>query len=174
MLRNEIANLAQNVKPGPCWFDFFVFHACRVAGSNRQANTFFNFLRDGCEQFFEDFNVTMQEHFRRYKGKVSFFFDENGNEEWIAILNTVIKAARNLNPQIGEPSFVDNKTDRGIPCQAADLFAYINRQKTETMYESDRYSSMRLLDLIIGRNAFPPDHIISKKLATLRQDQWAE
>ena len=49
MLRNEIANLAQNVKPGPCWFDFFVFHACRVAGSNRQANTFFNFLRDGCD-----------------------------------------------------------------------------------------------------------------------------
>ena len=43
VLRNEIANLAQNVKPGPCWFDSFVFHACRVAGSNRHANTFFRF-----------------------------------------------------------------------------------------------------------------------------------
>jgi hypothetical protein len=49
--RNEIANLAQNVKPGPCWFDFFVFHACLVAGSNGQANTFFDFLWDGCEAF---------------------------------------------------------------------------------------------------------------------------
>jgi hypothetical protein len=48
MPRNEIANLAQNVKPGPCWFDFFVFHACLVAGSNRQTNTFFDFLWDGC------------------------------------------------------------------------------------------------------------------------------
>ncbi len=43
MRRNEIANLAQNVKPGPCRFDFFVFHACLVAGSNGQANTFFQF-----------------------------------------------------------------------------------------------------------------------------------
>jgi hypothetical protein len=43
MFRNEIANLAQNVKLAPCWFDFFVFHACRVAGSNGQANTFFDF-----------------------------------------------------------------------------------------------------------------------------------
>jgi hypothetical protein len=48
VLRNEIANLAQNVKPGPCWFDSFVFHACLVAGSNRQTNTFFDFLWDGC------------------------------------------------------------------------------------------------------------------------------
>ena len=42
--RNKIANLAQNVKPAPCWFDgFFVFHPCRVAGSKAQANTFFIF-----------------------------------------------------------------------------------------------------------------------------------
>src|SRR6266481_9801195 len=46
--RNKIANLAQNIKPGTCWFDFFVFHPCRVAGSKRQANTFFVFLWDGC------------------------------------------------------------------------------------------------------------------------------
>src|SRR5213080_3755169 len=44
VLGNKIANLAQNVKPTTCWFDcFFVFHPCRVAGSKRQANTFFIF-----------------------------------------------------------------------------------------------------------------------------------
>jgi hypothetical protein len=49
VLGNEIANLAQNVKPASCWFDFFVFHACLVAGSKGQANTFFHFPWDGCE-----------------------------------------------------------------------------------------------------------------------------
>src|SRR5438067_8040967 len=50
VLWNKIANLAQKVKPTTCWFDcFFLFHPCRVAGSKRQANTFFHFLWDGCE-----------------------------------------------------------------------------------------------------------------------------
>ncbi len=43
MLWNKIANLTQKVKPATCWFDFFVFHPCRVAGSKGQANTFFIF-----------------------------------------------------------------------------------------------------------------------------------
>src|SRR6266487_3106473 len=44
VLWNQVANLAQNVKPTTCWFDgFFLFHPCRVAGSKRQANTFFIF-----------------------------------------------------------------------------------------------------------------------------------
>jgi len=44
VLWNQIANLAQDVKPTTCWFDgFFVFHPCRVAGSKPQANTFFIF-----------------------------------------------------------------------------------------------------------------------------------
>ena len=45
---NMIADLAQDVKPVPCWFDLFVFHPCRVAGSTPQANTFLEFLWDGC------------------------------------------------------------------------------------------------------------------------------
>src|SRR5208337_2684178 len=43
VLRNEIANLAQDVKSAACWFDCFLFHPCRVAGLNRQANTFLQF-----------------------------------------------------------------------------------------------------------------------------------
>jgi hypothetical protein len=39
---NKIANLAQDVNLASCWLDcVFLFHACRVAGLNRQANTFF-------------------------------------------------------------------------------------------------------------------------------------
>src|SRR5438477_9382025 len=53
VLWNKIANLAQKVKPTTCWFDcFFLFHPCRVAGSKRQANTFFHFLWDGCGSSF--------------------------------------------------------------------------------------------------------------------------
>jgi hypothetical protein len=41
---NKIANLAQDVQLASCWFDrVFLFHACRAAGLNRQANTFFSF-----------------------------------------------------------------------------------------------------------------------------------
>jgi hypothetical protein len=42
MLGNEIADLAQNVKWRACWFGCFLFHPCRVAGRNGQANTFFS------------------------------------------------------------------------------------------------------------------------------------
>jgi hypothetical protein len=49
VLWNKIANLAQDVELAPCWLDrVFLFHACRVAGLNRQANTFLDFLWDGC------------------------------------------------------------------------------------------------------------------------------
>src|SRR5438477_13132147 len=55
VLWNKIANLAQKVKPTTCWFDcFFLFHPCRVAGSKRQANTFFHFLWDGCAENHND------------------------------------------------------------------------------------------------------------------------
>jgi hypothetical protein len=40
-LRNDIADLPQNVELGTCWFDWFVFHPCLVAGRHGQANTFF-------------------------------------------------------------------------------------------------------------------------------------
>src|SRR2546422_10463929 len=43
VLWNKVANLTQKVKPATCWFDFFVFHPCCVAGSKGQANTFFIF-----------------------------------------------------------------------------------------------------------------------------------
>jgi hypothetical protein len=42
MLRNEIANLAQDVELGTRWFDCFLFHPCRVAGSKHHANAFFH------------------------------------------------------------------------------------------------------------------------------------
>src|SRR5258707_5704919 len=38
-----VADLARDVEVGACWFDLFVFHACRVTGSNDQANTLLSF-----------------------------------------------------------------------------------------------------------------------------------
>ena len=40
VLRNVIANLAQDVELGTCWFGLF-FHPCLVAGLQSRANTFF-------------------------------------------------------------------------------------------------------------------------------------
>jgi hypothetical protein len=124
------------------------------------------------EQFFEDFDTTMHEHFKEQNDRVSFFFDENENEEWIGILNTNIKAAQNRNPRIAGWTSVKSKEERGMPCQAADLFAYRNRQTAETIYELDRYISLRLLDLIIGRNGFPVNHP-ANKLSTMSFDDWS-
>jgi hypothetical protein len=56
---NEIANLAQNVELASCWLNCFVFHACRVAGSKRQANTFSNFLWDRCD-FLSMFSLSVR------------------------------------------------------------------------------------------------------------------
>jgi hypothetical protein len=50
VLRNEIANLAQDVELGLCWFDFVFFHPCLVAGLHGQTNTFFSKPSDGCDR----------------------------------------------------------------------------------------------------------------------------
>jgi hypothetical protein len=49
VFRNQIANLAQDVKSVACWLDCFLFHPRLVAGLDHQANTFSNFLWDGCD-----------------------------------------------------------------------------------------------------------------------------
>jgi hypothetical protein len=41
--KNEVANLPQDVELGTGWFGLLFCHPCRVAGSNRQTNTFFRF-----------------------------------------------------------------------------------------------------------------------------------
>jgi hypothetical protein len=43
VLWNKIAILTQDDKWGMCWFDIFLFHPCRVAGSKRQVGAFFQF-----------------------------------------------------------------------------------------------------------------------------------
>jgi hypothetical protein len=48
MRRNKVANLAQDVEVGSCWFDFY-FHPCLVAGlQTLSQHIFSNFLWDGC------------------------------------------------------------------------------------------------------------------------------
>jgi len=110
------------------------------------------------EQFFNDFTNMMDCHFPNQKDKATFVFDDNENEQWIAILNSEIKKAKKRDRRIGEYSFIDAKSGRGMPCQASDLLAYVNRQQAETTFETGHYQKTRLLDLIISRNAFPKEH----------------
>ncbi|MGO8700856.1 MAG: DUF3800 domain-containing protein [Limisphaerales bacterium] len=125
------------------------------------------------EAFWNDFGSTLKKHFPDHKGKVSFFFDENKNQKWIAILNATHRAAKLRNHQIGEYTPISSTDERGIPCQAADLLAYVNRQNSETIYDTDEYAPLKLQPFILGRNAYPPGHP-RRILSELSQSKWAE
>jgi len=124
-------------------------------------------------QFFSDFRAAMDEHYPLEKEKVAFYFSDIKNEEWISILNQTIKDARHHESRIGDCFFLRDKDHRGIPCQAADLFAYINRQNSANIYEAGHKLPLRILDLIIGRHAFPKGHP-GYELCKLSDDSWQE
>lgn len=123
--------------------------------------------------FFKDFISVLDAHRPNFTGRASFFFDDNRNEEWIAVLNAVIKLWQEKDRRIGEYTPVKMKEDRGIPCQAADLLAYLSRQGSETVYETNRVHGSRILDMIINRSAFPKDNP-RHKLALMPDSQWIE
>jgi hypothetical protein len=125
-------------------------------------------------QFFGDFKFTMDDHFKKETEKVSFFFSEIKNEPWIKILSQVIKDVRHHNQIIGEYSFIEPKTERGMPCQAADLFAYVNRQNSSKMYEEGHARSLRLLDLIIARQILAKQYWFMRPLIEMPDDEWRE
>jgi hypothetical protein len=108
--------------------------------------------------FFECFTTSMNKHFPKERGRVSFFFDDNQSEEWVSILDQVIKKHRKRDTRIGEYTPIEDTSERGMPCQAADLFAAINRQNNETIYELGEYVPYRVLDNILARQAFPEWH----------------
>jgi hypothetical protein len=114
------------------------------------------------DAFFGDFREQMDKHFPNEKEQVSFFFDRNGSDEWISILNTKIEIAWQRDSRIAKEYIpIDDKTYRGMPCQAADLFAFVNRQNLETCFDADRYFNHRILDLIVGRKGFVGIHPFS-------------
>lgn len=126
--------------------------------------------------FFSDFKDTVNHHFPKETEKVSFFFSDIDNEDWIRILSQIIKDARHHNPLIGEYAFVDpyeTKNDRGLPCQVADLFAYVNRQHSSNMYEAGHILRPRLLDIIIGRHAFSASSPLGD-LSKMPEKDWRE
>jgi hypothetical protein len=110
------------------------------------------------EMFFNDFSIQMDRFFPNETGKVSFFFDDNQSSEWVEILDSVIKQKRKTDLRIGEYIPIDDTSERGLPCQAADLLVYVNRQNNETIYERDLYVPQRILDIILSRQAFPEWH----------------
>jgi hypothetical protein len=115
----------------------------------------------------------MSDHFHGFKDKVSFFFDENKNDAWIAILSKVIKAKQEKDPRIGEWAFIKSGEYRGIPCQAADLLAFVHRQHMQTVYEKGQHQPSRILDFIISKNAYPKNHLGSR-LAKIPMGEWRD
>lgn len=123
--------------------------------------------------FFDCFAITMNWHFPKEKGMVPFFFEKNRNEGWNKILCKIIKEKRKRDSRIGEYAQVESKSEIGIPCQAADLLAHINRQNNETIYEYQKYVPQRVLDIIVSRQAFPDWHPFSV-LKKMSNQQWKD
>ncbi|HTR40170.1 MAG TPA: DUF3800 domain-containing protein [Pseudomonadales bacterium] len=127
------------------------------------------------ECFFADFTTQMNDHFPNETEKTSFFLSENQNEKWIHIQNKVIKEARKTDPRIGEATPInpyDEKDSRGIPCQAADLFAYVNRQNMSPMYDMDTVTPHRILDIIVARKGFIAHDHAFRIFAEMNDDDW--
>jgi|ERR1035441_46905 hypothetical protein len=124
------------------------------------------------EIFFGDFTEQMDKHFPNEKEQVSFFFSRNRNKDWISILDRQIETAWNRDNRIAkEYTPIDDKTYRGMPCQAADLFAFVNRQNLESCFDADKYFNQRILDLIVGRKGFVGIHPFSP-LSNMTDDKW--
>jgi hypothetical protein len=122
--------------------------------------------------FFEDFTLQMDKHFKDEKGQVSFFFSANENQEWIAVLNKTMKEAWRRDKRIAhEYTPIDPKSEHGFPCQAADLLAHVNRQNMEPIYDQDIILPQRILDLVVGRKNYVGDHVFSP-LATMDDVAW--
>jgi len=127
--------------------------------------------RTAFEVFFDDFGNQIDRHFPDERGKVSFFFDDNQSSEWVSILDCVIKEKRKSDSRIGEYTPVEDTSERGMPCQAADLLAYVNRQNNETVYDLDLYVPQRILDIIVSRQGYPEWHPF-RALKEISDEQW--
>jgi hypothetical protein len=108
------------------------------------------------DNFFADFTGQMNVHFPSEKETTTFFFANNEDDSWRNILDSKIKLAWQRDARIAkEYRMIDpyNSTDgRGMPCQAADLLAFVNRQNISTIYD-EGLKHCRILDIIIGRKA---------------------
>lgn len=127
------------------------------------------------KMFFGDFTIQMNDHFPNETEKTSFFFSDNENDNWIQIQNKIIKEERIRDPRIGEATHVnpyDEKDDRGLPCQAADLFAFVNRQNMSPMYDLDRVRPHRILDIIVARKGFIAHDHPFRIFAEMDDDSW--
>jgi hypothetical protein len=114
------------------------------------------------KSFFGDFKSAMNAHFQKTKETASFFFSEIDSKQWISILDTEIKKARKHDSRIGEYTLICPKTELGIPCQAADLFAHEHRLLYSKMYDEDRHLPLKNLAFILARKAHPPRHPLRK------------
>lgn len=124
--------------------------------------------------FFGDFKHIMDDFFPKETDKASFFFSDNENENWIKILNEVIKDARHHNPLIGTYTPIDPydlTNDRGLPCQTADLLAYVNRQNSSNMYEAGHVRNLRLLDFVVGRQILGR-HWFMRPIVEMSETEW--
>jgi hypothetical protein len=123
-------------------------------------------------KFFEDFSEQMNQHFPNESGPVSFFFENNDTPSWIAILDKKIKEAWHRDNRIAHQyTPIDSKSERGMPCQAADLLAFADRQNNETMYDLKMTVPKRVLDIIISRQGHPDWHPFSA-LKKMSNSDW--
>jgi hypothetical protein len=171
-VQNFIHDLAIVASSGPIPFGGYA-SIKRIYGGRTDKEAHLGTYEQAFGQFFNDVTTTLDEHFPNEREKVSFFFDENDNEDWIEILNRVIKRERNRDARIGEWASIDDISERGIPCQAADLLAGANRRHTEKVFELDKQQPTNLLGFILSRHGFPKNHPRSRYVS-YSDSEWSD
>lgn len=129
----------------------------RVCKGNKQ-----QMFEDAFNNFFKAFEDVWSSHLKTHSEPVSFFFDRSDNREWRNAAHDVFHALSKNDARYGDIAFSDKKNPKTIALQAADLNAYRVRQVGAKAYVSGQglvnKMEQRILDLVLSRNMFPPDH----------------
>jgi hypothetical protein len=161
--------------------DDFIYDMAFVAGSGpipfggnrpqKQHKTALDAFAHAFENFFSDFSSQMDDNFPNEKGKTSFFFAKNTDASWNRILTEKMNLAIQRDTRIAEEhTCIEPKTERGMPCQASDILAYVHRQNVSQVYDKG-FEPMRILDFLVGRQMlkFSPQY---HPLVTMGDAEW--
>ena len=116
-------------------------------------------------EFFRAFEDVWGSHLKAHREPVSFVFDQSSNRDWCNSASNVFHDLKKQDSRYGSIAFCDKKNPLTIPLQAADLNAYRVRQVGAISYMPGNgmvnKPNLRILDLILNRNMFPPNHQLS-------------
>src|ERR1039457_1814144 len=117
--------------------------------------------------FFESLIYELNLHWPTYDGKVLLILDYSGDEKWLLPIHKIHSEYLLKDKRIGGLTFEDDKDEKHLPLQAADLTSYIFRQYAERFVENEGKVTppLRVLDIILNRN-------LNVELRQMKNTKW--